>query len=369
MSEQAAGEKTEQATEKKLQDAQKQGQIPRSQEVQTLFVLISGTLALIFAGGEMWRALIDSMYAVLGHLHELPVTSVAVQNYFTNGALLIGLVVAPVALTVMVGGVLAGGVQSRFQTSSEALAPKFEKLNPINGLKRIFSMNTLAPAVLAVIKISAIIGLSYGLIVQIIGDPIFYTQVQPARIAEFMASSALRLMTRLIIIMIIIAAADYAFQIWKHGKDLRMTKQEVKDENKNTEGDPQMKARMRSRRVTMGQRKMLMEVPHADVVITNPTHLAVAIRYDRGNMKAPRIVAKGARKFALKIRELAKQSGVPVIENKPVARMMYKHGKPGGEIPAQLYAAVAEILAYVYRTNRYRYWREMNQTPAAETTR
>jgi flagellar biosynthetic protein FlhB len=141
-----------------------------------------------------------------------------------------------------------------------------------------------------------------------------------------------------------------------------MTRQEVKDELKNTEGDPHVKARQRRRRTLKTQRQMLVEVPKADVVVTNPTHLAVALRYDRKTMRAPRIVAKGARLNALKIREIAQQNQVPIVENKPLARMMFKHGKVGGEIPAQLYAAVAEVLAWVYRVNRYRYYTENNRS-------
>jgi flagellar biosynthetic protein FlhB len=139
-----------------------------------------------------------------------------------------------------------------------------------------------------------------------------------------------------------------------------MSKEEVKDELKNQEGDPKMKARLRRRRQAVSYRKMLAEVPRADVVVTNPTHLAVALRYDRKSMGAPRIVAKGSRLNALRIREIARQHQIPIIENKPLARLMFKYGKVGGEIPAQLYVAVAEILAYVYRTNAYRYYREQN---------
>jgi flagellar biosynthetic protein FlhB len=162
--------------------------------------------------------------------------------------------------------------------------------------------------------------------------------------------------------LVIIAATDYAYQYWRTSKDLMMTREEVKDEAKSSEGNPQVKAEQRKKRRQFTQRKMLMEVPRADVVITNPTHLAVALRYDAKTMKAPKIVAKGARLNAQRIRAIAQQYQVPVIENKPLARLIFKYGKVGGEVPAQLYAAVAEILAWVYRVNRYRYYAEKNMT-------
>ncbi|HAV62144.1 MAG TPA: type III secretion protein [Verrucomicrobiales bacterium] len=355
-------EKTEEATPRKLEEAQKRGQIPRSAEVQTLFVLLAGTVALSFTGAEMWRGLIDAQYAVLGHLHDIEVSLSALPRHFAGGLWMIIKLLGPVVGAIMVAGLLAGGIQSRFQTAPQALEPKWERVNLVSGLKRVFTLQSGPTALIALVKLSAIIALSYGVVKDVIYDPIFFTAVHPARVAEFLAAAAMKLIVRLVLVMILIAAADYAWQFHKHRKNLRMTRQEVRDENKNSEGDQQVKARQRRRRISGTQRKMLAEVPQADVVITNPTHLAIALRYDRKTMKAPKIVAKGARKFALRIREVAGQHQVPILENKPLARLMFKHGKVGGEVPAQLYAAVAEVLAYVYRVNRYRYWREQNQS-------
>jgi len=356
------GEKTENATPKKLADAQKRGQIPKSQEVQTLFVLLAGTLALSFTAREMWAGLIGAQSVVLSNLHDLTLTMDSIPRFSVIGMMHLLGIVLPVCVSIMVAGLIAGGVQSRFQTAPEALEPNVDKINPINGFKKIFSIKSTAPALLAFVKLGIIVSLAYGVVVEIIQDPIFFAIVHPARIAEFLAGAALKLMFRVVLAMILIAGADYVYQFWRHREELKMTKQEVKDETKSAEGDPQQKARQRRRASAATQRKMLAEVPQADVVITNPTHLAIALRYDRGNMKAPKIVAKGARKFALKIREIAGQHQVPIVENKPLARAMYKHAKVGGEVPAQLYAAVAEVLAYVYRMNRYRYWRQDNQS-------
>jgi flagellar biosynthesis protein FlhB len=191
-------------------------------------------------------------------------------------------------------------------------------------------------------------------------DPIFHSSVGVARIAGFMAESSFKIVLRVALALLVLAAVDYAYQIWSTNRDMMMTKQEVKEESKSSEGNPQVKAQQRRKQRANTKRKMLMEVPKADVIVTNPTHLAIALRYDRKTMKAPKIVAKGSRLNALRIREIAKEHQVPIIENKPLARLMFKYGRVGGEIPAQLYAAVAEILAWVYRVNAYRYYREQS---------
>jgi flagellar biosynthetic protein FlhB len=179
--------------------------------------------------------------------------------------------------------------------------------------------------------------------------------------AGFLAQASLTIFLRVSLALLVIAAGDYGYQWWRTQKDMMMTKDELKEEMKSSEGNPQVKAAQRRRKRTARKAKELADVPKADVVVTNPTHIAVALRYDRKRMRAPVVVAKGIRLNAQKIREIAQQHQVPIIENKPVARMLFKHGRVGGEVPAQLYAAVAEILAWVYRVNRYRYYAEQNQ--------
>jgi flagellar biosynthetic protein FlhB len=184
--------------------------------------------------------------------------------------------------------------------------------------------------------------------------------VDVSRVGAFIANSSFNIVLRIIFALLVLAAADYGYQFWRTQRDLMMTKEELVEEAKNQEGNPRVKA-ARRRRQSATQRRMLAEVPRADVIVANPTHLAVALRYDPKAMRAPRVVAKGARLNALRIREVAQQHQVPIVENKPLARLLFKHARIGGEIPAQLYAAVAEILAYVYRVNAYRYYREQQQ--------
>lgn len=359
MSEQA-GEKTEKASQKRLEEAYKKGQFARSPEVQTAFVLMAAMMALMFSGGEMWRLMANTQVSLFSHLHDTPMSLNVMQRYAVNGVLLFGRCVWPVLAATVLAGLLAGGVQTRFRIAPEALGFHWEKLNPVEGLKRVFSMRSAVPTGISVIKLSVIVALSYGVIRSILTDPIFHSAVDVARIAAFMAESSFKVILRVAIALVVLAATDYGYQIWRTDRDLMMTKQEVKDESKNTDGNPQVKARQRRKRQAGSKRKMLMEVPKADVIVVNPTHIAIALRYDRKTMKAPKVVAKGSRLNALKIREIAQQHQVPIIENKPLARMMFKYCRVGGEVPAQLYAAVAEVLAWVYRVNAYRYYREQS---------
>jgi flagellar biosynthesis protein FlhB len=356
----STGEKTERPTQKRLDEAFSKGQIARSPEVQTVFVLGAAMMALSFTGKEMWRTMGESLTGALSHLHDTPLTVSAMQGYSIAGALTLGHCVGPVLAATVTGGLLAGGMQTRFRTTSEVLGINWERLNPVEGFKRIFSMRSTVATSLGIAKLSVIITLCYGVIQSVLADPIFHSSVSVARIAAFMAESSFKIIMQVGVALVVLAAIDYGYKFWQTNQDLMMTREELKDETKNSEGNPTVKGQQRRRRQSMSKRRMLAEVPKADVVVTNPTHIAIALRYDRKTMRAPRIVAKGIRLNARQIREIAEQHQVPIIENKPLARLMFKYGKVGGEIPAQLYAAVAEILAWVYRVNAYRYYREQS---------
>jgi flagellar biosynthetic protein FlhB len=362
MSEAAAGEKTEQPTARRMEEAIKHGQTARSREVQTVAVLLGALGALILFGGEIWRQLVATMVLTLSHLHDTPMSTNSIHGYAVSGAWLLIKCVGPVVLSTVVGGLLAGAIQSHFQTASEALTPDWSRVNPVSGFQRVFSARQLAPTGIAIVKLTFIIALTYSEVRRILGDPIFTMTVSLARLGVFLADTSLRVVLRVTLGLVVIAAVDYGYQWWRTHQDLLMTKEEVKEDMKNTQGDPKIKAALRRRRRAMTKAKALAAVPKADVVVTNPTHLAIALSYDRKTMRAPVIVAKGIRLNAQIIREIAQQHQVPILENKPLARLLFKHGKVGGEIPAQLYAAVAEVLAWVYRVNRYRYYAEQNQT-------
>jgi flagellar biosynthesis protein FlhB len=355
------GEKTEQATPKRLEEALKKGQFARSPEVQTVFVLCGGLIALRVAGLDGWHKLAYVLTGIFSNLDRISLVQDNMQMHLINGSLLFAMCVGPVVLCTLIAGLIAGGIQSRFTTASEALEPNWDRINPMSGFKRIFSVQALVPSGLSLLKLGIIGVVCWIGVRNILQDPIFFSAISPAEIARFLSDTSFQLATRVILALVAIAGADYGYQYWKTNRDLMMTKEELKEEMKNMEGDPQMKARMRRRRRTKTQRQMLLEVPKADVIVTNPTHLAIALKYDRTTMKAPKIIAKGSRLNALRIREVATQHNVPIMENKPLARMLFKYGRVGGEVPAELYAAVAEVLAWVYRVNRFRYYSEQNR--------
>lgn len=359
-----AGEKTELPTQRRLEEAINKGQFPRSADLQTVFVLGGSVLGMMFAGLTTWQFLVKAMTSVLGNLHQVPVTFSLLPSYTITASLVVIQCAGPIVLGAMIGGLLAGGIQNRFQTAPEALNPDWERVNPVAGFTRVFSTRSLVPTGLAILKMGAIILLSYSELRSIASDPIFYTTVDVVRIAGFLAESSFKILMRIILILGGLAAMDYAYQWWRHQQDMMMTKEEVKEEAKNSEGNQQVKAERRRMGRRQSKRKMLSEVPFADVIITNPTHFAVALRYDPKSMKAPKIVAKGARLNALRIRQIAMENQVPIRENKPLARMLFKHGRVGGEVPAQLFIAVAEVLAWVYRTNPYRYYTQSGRKAA-----
>lgn len=359
MSEQL-GEKTEQPTPKRLEEALSKGQIARSPEVQTAAVLLAGLAALTFSGHETWSHLVAATVASLGHLHDTQITTNSLQAQGIAGTLVFFKCAGPVVLATMLAGVLTSAIQNKFNIASEALTPNWGRLNPIEGFKRIFSFRSAVPTLVSIVKLSVIVALTYSDIQTILKDPIFTTSVSIGRMAGFLAEVSLRIFLRVSLALLVIAAADYGYQWWRTSRDLMMTKEELKEELKGSEGNPQMKAARRKRRA-VSKAKQLAEVAKADVVVTNPTHIAIALRYDRKTMRAPKVVAKGIRLNAQQIREMAHKHQVPIMENKPLARMLFKHAKVGGEVPAQLFAAVAEVMAWVYRVNRYRYYAEQNQ--------
>jgi flagellar biosynthetic protein FlhB len=354
------GEKTEQPTPRRLEEAIKKGQIARSSEVQTVFVLVGALAALAFTGREIWQQFVSVTALTLGHLYDTSITSDSLQGYGLTGVFVLLKCAGPVVLATALAGLVAGGIQNRFNTASEVLTPNWNRINPVEGFQRLFSGRMFVPTALGLVKFIFILAVTYSQIRGILSDPIFTSPVSAYRLAEFLGETSLRIFLRVCLGLFIIAVVDYGYQFWRNQRDLMMTKQELKEEMKNSESNQRIKTARRKRRA-ISKAQALAEVPKADVVVTNPTHIAIALRYDRKTMRAPKVVAKGVRLNAARIREIAQQHQVPIIENKPLARMLFKHGRVGGEIPAELYAAVAEILAWVYRVNRYRYYAEQNQ--------
>jgi flagellar biosynthetic protein FlhB len=341
-------EKTEPATPKKKDDARKKGQIAQSHEIPSVMVLLGALSVFYFAGGWMSSRLSGIMEEIFNHLFyrdfEGEVAYTILIQIFRDLIILL----APLLAVVMIAGVISNVVQTGFLLTGEPLVPKLDKLNPINGFKRLFSLRSWVEVVKAVLKVIIVGGMAYSVLKGKMEQLPGLVALDTADIMAFMGKAALRLGFYTCLVLMVLAAVDFIFQHWQHGRDLRMTKQEIKDEFRQREGDPIVRSRIRTIQREMAMRRMMASVPEATVVITNPTHLAVALQFER-SMPAPRVVAKGAGVIAEKIKELARAHDVPIVEQKPLARLLYKNVEIDQYIPADLYHAVAEILAYVYR--------------------
>ena len=358
------GEKTEAPTGKKLSEAVHGGNIAKSMDINTAALLAVALLLLSQLGAGIWESLQSYLTHIFRDLGVLRISSNSVQGYLGEFLQIASVNIIPFMLGVMFVGLLVSGTQTKFQLTAGAISWNLSKFNPINGIKKIFSWKSWGEFLINFIKLSVIVALIFNVVWEVMGHPVFHHQSYLAQVIAFIAEAALSLLKKVLAAMIIIAAIDYAYQWWRTRDGLKMSSKDVKDEQKNQDGDPHLKGEQRKRRMVVMQRTIWDEVPEADVVVTNPTQLAVALKYDRERMKSPKIVAKGARYNALLIREIAEKNGVPLVENKPLAQMLYKFGRTGKEIPFQLFSAVAEILAYVYRTNRFRYFKQGREVPA-----
>lgn len=346
------GEKTEDATSKKLEDVRKEGNVAKSTEVVTAATLLTLFLCLKIGIGVVGNRLLSSFerfYPLIPRYVNDGITTKEFRTLFVGYAIEFGISVAPFFITGFVAAILANALQFKFQITAKPLQPKFNKINPVNGFKRIFSANTLVELLKSLIKIAMISYLAYGVLTNHIDDVYLLYDMSILQGINLMFDIIMELGIRICILFILLGAADLFYQRWKFKEDNKMTKQEVKDEFKNSEGDPNVKSQQKQRMQQASQRRMMAAVPEADVVITNPTHFAVALSYESGKGQAPVVVAKGSDFVAAKIKDIAKENDVAIVENKPLARMLYYNVDLDEEIPPELYQAVAEVLAYVYQ--------------------
>ena len=321
---------------------------PRSREIPSVLVLAGGIGVMFFGGGWMFRSLEDimqSIYLRAGTMNIVPETMhMLLWEIFFNTII----VLIPLMLVVTVAGVAGNVMQFGFLLTGEKLTPDLAKLNPISGIKKLFSLRSFVEVIKSVVKLLIIGGVAYVVIRRYLDDIPGLMRLSVGGIVTFIGHTAFQICLYTCMVLFLMAILDFAYTKWQHTRDLKMTKQEVKDEYKQREGDPSVKARIRSVQREMARQRMMEAVPEATVVITNPTHLAIAVRYDEG-MHAPTVVAKGAGFVAQKIKAIAAENDIPLVENKPLARTIFKTTEIGDFIPADLYRAVAEILAYVYR--------------------
>ncbi len=347
------GDKTEEATPKKKEETRKEGQVAQSTELTIGITLLATIVALqVFVSflGQRFYDVFIHFYGLIPMYVRDGVNNVSATNLMNQTFIQTMIACAPFLIIGAVVGFFATKMQFKWMVTTKPLEPKLSKLNPINGFKRIFSMTAVKNLLVSILKIVLVSYVAYTCIVDEV-DLIF-------RIYDMTIGQGLVALYDIVLdmgyktaaVLCLIGAGDYMFQRWKLNKDIRMSKQEVKDEFKNSEGDPQIKSQQRARRQQASQRRMMQSVPQADVVITNPTHFAVALRYDSEVSEAPVVTAKGADFLAAKIKDIAKENHVQIVENKPLARMLYYNVDVDKEIPPELYQMVAEVLAYVYRT-------------------
>lgn len=346
------GEKTEDATSKKLEDVRKEGNVAKSAEVSTAATLLALYVCLKFTIGFVGNRLMSTFehfYTLVGRFISEGINSRGFRFLMLQGILDVVITIAPFLLLGFLVAFLSNALQFQFKVTSKPLQPKFSKMNPVNGIKRMFSLNTLVELLKSIVKIVMISYFAYGVFVEHAKELYLLYDMSMQQSIVLMYDIIMELFLKICILFCVIAAADFLYQKWKFKTDNMMTKQEVKDEFKNQEGDPKVKGQQRQRMQQASQRRMMAAIPEADVVITNPTHFAVALSYKTGQGQAPIVVAKGADFLAGRIKEVAREHQVEIVENKPLARMLYYNVELGAEIPPELYQAVAEVLAYVYQ--------------------
>jgi len=345
-------EKTEQATPKKRRDAREKGQVAKSQDAASVAVLLAGLTFIWLGLPGMIRKMTALTSWSLSQSGRFPLDCHTIQELSLDCIYKTSALMLPLFLTVFCVALFINYVQVGFIISSESVQPKLSKIDPVKGFKRLISVRSLVELVKNICKISIV-----GLVVYLtmrgeIDNFIPLADQTAAGILHYITTVTFKIIFRVCLVLIILAILDYSYQKWEFEKNLRMSRQEVKDEFKQTEGNPLIKSRIKSLQREAARKRMMASVPKADVVITNPTRLAVALIYDQGTMAAPTVVAKGARVLAEKIKEIARENKVPIVENKPLAQVLYIKVDVDEMIPANLYKAVAEVLAFVYNMKR-----------------
>lgn len=349
---QFAGEKTERPTPRKLQEARRKGQIARSPELASAMIVLGAVLTLKLLAGFYIDNLTNFMQISFSQNFSLALTDGNARQLFVSVLLFVGKMSLPIVGVVFVIGFAASFLQVGGILTMEPITPKLEKLNPISGFKRIFSQRTLVELIKSLIKVSMIGYIVYNEITGKMGRLSDLMRMETADIVSVIGDIAFSILWKSALLLLVLALFDYLYQRYDHEKSLRMSKEEIKEEYKKTEGNPTIKGKIKERQRAMAMRRMMQDVPKADVVITNPTHFAIAIQYDAQHMDAPIVLAKGMDELAQRIKQIARENRVTLVENKPLAQTLYRSVEIGGAIPQELFQAVAEVLAYVYRLKR-----------------
>ena len=345
------GERSEEATQQRRDDFRKRGQVAQTRELSSVLLLFSSVLLLWACSRFFFQQIHEVFIQTLGDQMVATVRSGQFLTLFSMASGKMALIIVPVLLVFWLIGFVSSLVQIGFLYNEEAVQIQWERMDPVAGFKRLLTLKAIIEGAKAMAKVFLIMTISFFLLKNQIAALPRLMDYSVGEIFQFLGTLTIRLLSGVGIFMLIMAAADYFYQRWDLEREMRMTKQEVKEEVKSREGDPLIKARIKRVARDIAGRRMMEEVPKADVVITNPTHIAIALKYDE-TMVAPTVIAKGADLIAEKIKAIARENGIPTVENKPLARTMFKTLKLGQQIPRELYTAVAEVLSYVYRLRR-----------------
>ncbi len=349
MPEDSNEERTEQPTPKRRREAREKGNVAKSTEINSVLVLLMGIIVLRIAGPWIFDQVGSTIAKSFGMISNPQLDQASIIAYFRSAVITFFKVALPIALSIMVIGLLANILQIGFLLTAKPLIPKLDKIDPIAGFKRMVSIRSLVEACKSILKMLIIAVVAYLTIKGEFLNLLSLGQTSVGAVWVFILMTGFKIVFRVALVLILLALFDYFYQRYEHEKKLKMTRQEVKEERKQLEGDPLVKSRIRSLQREMARRRMMEEVPKATVVVTNPTTLAIAIRYEITEMEAPLVVAKGRHIIAERMKSLARENDIPIVEDKLLARAMYDQVEPGDEIPIEFYNAVAEILAYVYK--------------------
>lgn len=344
------GEKTEPATPKRRDEMRKKGQIPRSRELTTALILLISFWSLKLLSEFIFKDIIMMLRSFLSFPKDIDsrFTNENVMQIFLQVMLVTAKVIAPIILIIALVAIAANYLQVGVVFTAKPLIPSFNKMNPIEGFKRMFSKTAFVELIKSVLKIGIIGYVVYDYLDDNIRIVPELLNMNIESTSVFIGNTLINIGIRAAVVLLVLSLFDYGYQIWDYEKSIRMSKQEIKDEYKNIEGNPQIKSKIREKQRQLALRRMMAEVPNADVIITNPTHYAIAVKYDAAVSDAPMVLAKGKDLIAQKIKDTAKESKIPIVENKPLAQALYKSVEIGEKIPAELYKAVAEVLAFVY---------------------
>jgi flagellar biosynthetic protein FlhB len=350
MAEQSYQDRSEPATDKRREDSRRKGKVVKSVELNSALIIVFGLL-ILYAGGQFFaQQLADAARRSFSGAGMVRINAAEVHHVVVEGFWSLGIVLAPVLLGVTLVGLASNYAQVGVMFTLEPLQLNFDRMNPVTGLRRVLvSRRSLAELLKNLLKIGVVGIVAYTSLNGVMEESMSLMDSDVAAVLGYLTTTGFAVGLKVGIAFLALAAADYLFQRFEHERDLRMTKQEVKEEAKSQEGDPLVKSRIRSIQRQIAHKRMMQDVPKADVVITNPTHLAIAIKYDIATMTAPKVVAKGADLIAKRIREIAQENGVPLIEDRPLAQALYKGVDIGEQVPEKLFHAVAQVLAYIYR--------------------